>query len=117
MTNKTNKAMSADRDIKRDFDRDLEFMEYIYNDQTPFEVMGRPVWRSAGMKAAMDYAAEHPTAKTILKILRLAEQYRYRLEHLGAEPQSLETTAWWVRNNMEAENGEPASTDSSDELF
>ncbi|MBR6041503.1 MAG: hypothetical protein IKP37_02550 [Paludibacteraceae bacterium] len=84
-------------------DRDQEFMDYIHNDPTPFEVMHRPVWRAAGMKAAMDYAAEHPTEKTIRKVLRLAEQYRDRLEHLGAEPQSLETTAGWIRNNWDKE--------------
>lgn len=87
-------------------DRDQEFMDYIHNDPTPFEVMGRPVWRSAGMKAAMDYAAERPTEKTILKVLRLAEQYRDHLSDLGAEPQSLETTAWWVRNNWEKEESD-----------
>lgn len=87
-------------------DRDQEFMDYIHNDPTPFEVMGRPVWRSAGMKAAMDYAAERPTEKTILKVLRLAEQYRDHLSDLGAEPQSLETTAWWIRNNWEKEESD-----------
>ena len=87
-------------------DRDQEFMDYIHNDPTPFEVMGRPVWRSAGMKAAMDYAAERPTEKTILKVLRLAEQYRDHLSDLGAEPQSLETTTWWIRNNWEKEESD-----------
>lgn len=85
-------------------DRDQELMDYIYNDPTLVEVNGRLFWRSAGMKAAMDYAAEHPTEKTIRKVLRLAEQYRDRLEHLGAEPQSLETTAGWIRNNWEKED-------------
>ena len=102
---------------KKKCDRDSEFMDYIYSIGTPFRIMDKPGFRPADMKAAMDYAAEHPTEHTILTILRLAEQYRDRLEHLGAEPQSLETTAWWVRNNMELKGGEPASTDSSDELF
>lgn len=102
---------------KKKCDRDSEFMDYIYNQSTPFRITGKPGFRPADMKAAMDYAAEHPTEHTILTILRLAEQYRCHLENLGAEPQSLETTAWWVRNNMEAEGREFGDTDSSDELF
>ncbi len=84
-------------------DRDQEFIDYIYNDDTPFEVLHRPVWGSAGMKAAMDYAAEHPTLDTIKRVLQLKELYEARLEHLGAEPQSLETTAGWIRNNWSKE--------------
>lgn len=38
--------------------------------------------------------------KDILSILRLAEAYNNRIEHLGAEPQSLETTAWWIHNKL-----------------
>jgi hypothetical protein len=99
---------------KKKCDRDSEFMDYIYDQKTPFRVMDKPGFRPADMKAAMDYAAKHPTEHTILTILRLAEQYNSRIEHLGAEPQSLETIAWWVRNNMEKEG---CDTDSSDELF
>lgn len=99
---------------KKKCDRDSEFMDYIYGMDTPFRIMDKPGFRPTDMKAAMDYAAEHPTEHTISTILRLAEQYRCHLENLGAEPQSLETTAWWVRKNMEKEGGD---TDSSDELF
>ena len=99
---------------KKKRDRDIEFMDYIYDQKTPFRVMDKPGFRPADMKAAMDYAAKHPTEHTILTILRLAEQYRCHLEDLGAEPQSLETTAWWVRKNMEKEGGD---TDSIDDFF
>ena len=102
---------------KKKCDRDSEFMDFIYNLGTPFRIMDKLGFWPTDMKAAMDYAAEHPTEHTILTILRLAEQYRGHLEDLGAEPQSLETTAWRVRNNMEKEGGEPDDTDSSDELF